>query len=199
MSGHHSQREPLVVLVGGGIGAGKSCVSAVFAERGFEVVSSDDVGRDVLAPRSPALDAVRSLWPEVVAGEEVDRAALAKIVFSDPKALACLEAITHPEIEHRIRSHLTERETPVAVEVPVMKVFAEEPFTRVAIVADTGTRLARAMRRGASQADVAQRMASQPSGDEWEAWADFVVDNSGAWDATEFAVHILIDELLTDG
>ncbi len=198
MSDHDSEGRGPVVLVGGGIGAGKSCVSSVFGRRGFHVISTDIVGGEVLSPGSRAVDAVRAVWPEVIAGDAVDRLALAQIVFSDPAALALLEAITHPEIERRVRQRLAQRTTPVAVEVPVLKVFAQEPYTRLAVVADVEVRLKRVVGRGAPTVDTKQRMANQPTTEEWQAWADLVVDNSGAWDATERAVHTLIDALLLD-
>jgi dephospho-CoA kinase len=199
MSGHVSRARDPIVLVGGGIGAGKSSVLQVFSEHGFSVISTDDVGRAVLAPRSPAIRDIHRLWPEVVEGGVVNRQALAMIVFGDPDQLERLERITHPEIERRVRADIDRRRGPVAVEVPVMKVLRDDVFTRVAVLADRDVRMARAVTRGATREDVEQRMATQPTDDEWRDWADVVLDNSGAWAHTEESVRSLIAELLSDG
>ncbi len=188
-----------VVLIGGGIGAGKTSVSRVFQDHGFSVISTDEIGRDVLAEGSPGVGAVARLWPRVVRDGVVDRAALARIVFGDAVALEALEAITHPVIERRARDQIVACGGPVVVEVPVMKVFEDDPFTRIAVVADTEVRIARAVARGATRKDVLQRMSHQPTQDEWRAWADVVVDNTGAWAHTEASVEAIIDTVTADG
>ncbi len=199
MSDGVSRRPDTVVLVGGGIGAGKSSVLSVFADRGFTTVSADEVGREILAPGSPLVDEVAAAWPGVVADGVVDRQALAAIVFTDPAALERLEAITHPEIERRIRRTVAASTAPVAIEVPVMKVFTTDAFTRLAVVADPEVRIARAVARGGSREDVQRRLANQPTDHEWRRWADLVVDNSGAWAQTEQTVRTLIEDLVADG
>lgn len=188
-----------VVLIGGGIGAGKTSVSRVFSDHGFSVISTDEIGRDVLAWGSPGVDAVARLWPRVVRDGVVDRAALAGIVFDDAVALEALEAITHPAIERTARKQIAACGGPVVVEVPVMKVFKDDPFTRIAVVADIEVRIARAVARGATREDVLARMSHQPTQDEWRTWADMVVDNTGAWAHTEAAVEAIIHTVTTDG
>ncbi|MEN8240022.1 MAG: dephospho-CoA kinase, partial [Actinomycetota bacterium] len=188
-----------VLLLGGGIGAGKSRVAAVFAERGFEVIEADTVGHDVLEHDAGAIAAVRAAWPDAVQGGVVDRTTLARIVFADPDALAKLESITHPAIGDTLHQRIEAATAPVVVEVPVMKVLAQEPYVRVAVVADAHVREDRAVVRGASRDDVRRRMRHQPVDTLWVAWADRVIDNSGDWDMTAVAVHALIDEVLGDG
>jgi len=199
MSGRVSRARDPIVLVGGGIGAGKTSVLRIFQEHGFAIISTDDVGREVLAPGSPAIQEVYRLWPDVVEGGVVNRQALAEVVFGDPGELERLEAITHPEIERRVRVDIDRRTGPIAIEVPVMKVLRDDTFTRIAVVADHDVRTARAVTRGATRDDVEQRMANQPSDAEWRDWADVVFDNSGAWAHTEESVRSLIAELLGDG
>ncbi|GMR03126.1 MAG: dephospho-CoA kinase [Acidimicrobiia bacterium] len=186
------------MLIGGGIGAGKSRVASLFARHGFSWISTDDVGRDVLAGGSRAVEAVRALWPSVVDGDAIDRAGLARIVFTDGAALAQLEAITHPEIERSVRDQIAQSSAPTVIEVPVTKVLQTDRYTRVAVVAPSDVRMARAVSRGGDVVDVRRRMASQPTDDDWRSWADVVVDNSGAWDETERWVCALIEEILAD-
>ena len=190
-------RERLVVL-GGGIGAGKSSVADVFRDHGYTVISADEVGRDVLAPGSEAVDRVAVRWPGVVRDGVVDRGALAAIVFADATELGDLEAITHPAIRAAIRLDLDAHPgRPTVVEVPVMGVLGDLGAVRIAVVAPDDVRLARAVARGHERADAVARMASQPPQDAWREWADVVIDNSGPWLATRRLVEGLIDELAT--
>ena len=188
-----------VLLLGGGIGAGKSRVGSVFAERGFEVIESDKVGHDVLENDVDAITAVAASWPDAVDGGVVDRAVLAGIVFSDPEALAELESITHPVIGDTLRRRIAAAKGPVVVEIPVMKVLSQGPYLRVAVVADGITRELRAVARGATRDDVRKRMSHQPFDDQWAEWAARVIDNSGDWSTTASSVHRLIDEVLGSG
>jgi dephospho-CoA kinase len=186
------------VVLGGGIGAGKTSVGSLFATYGFTLIVADDVGREVLVAGSDAVRMVEQRWPAVVSNGVVDRGALAEIAFASREELDELEAITHPEIERRIEAMLAEAgPQPCAVETPVPGLLAFVEATRIAIVADDDVRFARAVSRGGSFEDVRARMASQVPQDVWRAWADVSVDNSGAWADTERAVVGVIEELMS--
>ena len=93
----------LRVAVTGGIGSGKSTVSARLAERGAVVVDSDRLAREVVAVGTPGLAAVVERFGAAVlaADGSLNRPALAAIVFSDPAARRALEGITHPRVRAR--------------------------------------------------------------------------------------------------
>jgi dephospho-CoA kinase len=193
-----ASRNP-VLLLGGGIGAGKSRVASVFAQRGFEVLEADKVGHDVLEHNVGAIAAVAAIWPDAVEGGVVDRAALAGIVFADPGALEKLESITHPVIAETLHRRIEAATGPVVVEIPLMKVLAQGPYLRVAVLADMNIREDRAVARGADRDDVRRRMSHQPVDVQWVAWADRVIENSRDWDTTAQTIHALIDEVLNHG
>ena len=182
-----------VLLLGGGIGAGKSRVGSEFAKRGFEVIEADKVGHDVLEHNVDAITSVADVWPEAVEDGVVDRRILARIVFSDSHALATLESITHPLIGEELVGRIELATSPVVVEVPVMKVLSQGPYLRIAVVADEGVREDRAVARGASRNDVRRRMSHQQSDEQWAGWADRVIENSGDWDTTVEMVDKLIE------
>ena len=84
----------------GGIGSGKSTVSAQLAALGAVVVDADAVAREVVEPGTPALAAVADRFGAAVLDRDggLDRPALGRVVFGDPAALRDLEALTHPAI-----------------------------------------------------------------------------------------------------
>ena len=88
----------------GGIASGKSAAAAVFAGLGVPVIDSDVIAREVVAPGSPGLAAIRARFGEGVlqADCQLDRRALRAQVFADPTALRELEALTHPLIRERM-------------------------------------------------------------------------------------------------
>ena len=89
---------PIAVAITGGIGAGKSEALAAFARHGAAVISSDDIVHRLLREDVSVRDALRERFGDQVFGEDgdVDRSALAEIVFADREALDWLEALLHP-------------------------------------------------------------------------------------------------------
>ena len=90
----------LVIGLTGGIGSGKSTVSALLAARGAVVVDADAIVRDVQQPGTPTFRAmVERFGPGIVADDgTLDRAAGADLVFDDPEGLADLNGIVHPAV-----------------------------------------------------------------------------------------------------
>jgi dephospho-CoA kinase len=92
--------ETVVIGLTGPIGCGKSSIAGWLAERGAVVVDADAVAREVTEPGQPAHDAILERFGGIVRTHDgtLDRSGLAKIVFSDPRRLAELEAIVHPAV-----------------------------------------------------------------------------------------------------
>jgi dephospho-CoA kinase len=186
-----------VKLVGltGGIGAGKSSVSARLAAKGATIVDADAIVREVQAKGTPVFEAiVERFGPGVVGPDgELDRPGLAALVFPDPEALKELNALVHPavgaEVLRRVAEH-QDTDRVVVLDVPLLVESGRYRASGV-IVVDTHPdvaveRLARD--RGMPEDDVRARMARQVSRDERLAKADFVIDNSGSPEDLDQAV-----------
>jgi dephospho-CoA kinase len=88
---------PIAVAITGGIGAGKSEALRAFARHGAATVSSDEIVHHLLR-RADVRDAVIERMGNGIVGPdgEIDRGALATVVFNDRDALAWLESTLHP-------------------------------------------------------------------------------------------------------
>ena len=180
----------LVIGLTGGIGSGKSTVSALLAARGAVVVDADAIVRDVQQPGTPVFDAmVERFGPGIVAADgTLDRAAVADLVFSDTDALADLNAIVHPavgaEIVRRLQE-LEESDEVVILDVPLMVESKNAYPVAGLLVVDVDPEIAverLVAHRGMREDDVRARMGRQASRDERVARADRVIDNSGTAD-----------------
>ena len=184
-------------LVGltGGIGAGKSSVSARLAAKGAVIVDADAIVREVQAKGTPVFDAiVERFGPGVVGPDgERDRPALAAIVFPDPEALKELNALVWPAVGVEVQRRVDEQrgsDRVVVLDVPLLVESGRYVASGV-IVVDTDhdvavERLARD--RGMAEEDARARMARQVSREERRAKADFVIDNSGTPEELDEAV-----------
>ena len=96
----------LHVALTGGIASGKSTVAKFFAALGVPIIDTDQVARQVVEPGQPPLERlVERFGPAILTPDgHLDRPKLREIVFSDPKARADLEALTHPAIGSAVQA-----------------------------------------------------------------------------------------------
>ena len=174
----------LVVLTGG-IGAGKSAVTTRLAQRGAVIVDADGIVRELQVPGAPLLDALAAHFGAhiISADGSLDRAGLAAIAFKDDESTQALNDIVHPAVRAEIRRRIdTERGTDhiVVLDTPLLTVVDGLRHDGMVVV-DTPieTAVARVVeQRGLSEDDVRARIGKQISRAERVALADFVVDNS---------------------
>ena len=189
-----------MILVGltGGIGSGKSTVSALLAERGAVILDADAVARELQRAGQPVLAAMIERFGDEMLTEdgELDRARLAALVFADPAALADLNALVHPAVGVELVRRIEAARGTDAVVVLDSPLLAEHPRDGMAatIVVDVPieTAVERLVhQRGMTEADARARIARQISRDERLATADRVIDNSGDRAALEAQVDDL--------
>ena len=169
----------------GGIGSGKSTVSALLAERGAVIVDADRIAREVVEPGTPGLAAVVAEFGESVVGPDggLDRPALAAVVFADPEARARLDGIVHPLVRARA-AEVVAAAPPDAVlvhDIPLLVETGQAGRYELVLVvqADLDTRVARLVARGMTEDDARARIAAQATDEQRAAVADVVLDNSG--------------------
>lgn len=179
-------------VLSGGLASGKSQVRAFLAEHGWYTIDADSIGHEVMRSDGPAFDEVVERWPQVVQNGEVDRGALAQIVFNDPEELAVLEGITHPHIFDIINVRVNELDLPVIVEVPVLKHSLGAGWRRMVVDCRDEIRLGRAVKRGMAKDDARARLGSQPSRAGWLAVADLVVPNHSSIGELRSTVGVLL-------
>jgi dephospho-CoA kinase len=179
----------LTVGLTGGIGSGKSTVARMLADRGAIVIDADQLAREAVARGTAGFDAVRRRFGDEVVGTDgdLDREALAAIVFADESARRELEAIVHPEVRRRVADTViahAETDDIVVLDSPLLiETGAHRDCAVVVVVsADPQTQIDRLVARGMDEADARSRLASQMSTEEKVAFADMVIDNDGSLD-----------------
>lgn len=190
----------LMVGLTGGIGAGKSTVTAVLADAGAVVVDADRIAREVVEPGSPGLAMLVAEFGEDILGPDgaLDRAALAAKAFVDAERTAALNAITHPLIGERTAELFGSAPADAIVvhDMPLLVEGGMAPGYHLVIVVDTPAeiRLRRLVeQRGMPEEDARARMARQATDEARRAVADVLIDNSGDRQTTIDLTNALIE------
>ncbi len=193
----------IVVGLTGGIGAGKSTVSAMLADHGAVIVDADQIARDLQAPRAPLLSAMAARFGDhiITADGALDRAAVAAIVFNDKEALADLNAIVHPAMQEEIQRQIDVNLGTDRVVVLDFPLLGENPRLGLAatIVVDIPVDVAvdrLVNQRGMNVDDATARINSQISREERLVKATHVIDNSADVESLRSQVDALWVELL---
>lgn len=191
----------LRVALTGGIATGKSYVARRMRAAGVPLIDADVLAREAVAPGTPGLQAIVERFGAGVLAPEgaLDRTRLAGIVFADPLARQALEAIVHPAVRAAIDRFFTSlpAATPFAVaDIPLLFETNRAGEYDIVVVAacPPEMQVARVMARdGVSREAALQRLAAQLPIAEKVSRADYVIDTSGSFAATDVAV----DEALT--
>ncbi|HET7520733.1 MAG TPA: dephospho-CoA kinase [Candidatus Limnocylindria bacterium] len=179
-----------VIGLTGNIGCGKSTVAGWLRDMGVAVIDLDAVARQIRNNDAEARRRIEERFGTIEAGE------LAKVVFSDPAALADLEAILHPLVRNETRARLAELEAGgvEAACIEAIKLLESPLHDRCDSTwvvrceeADAVQRVAAA--RGMSEADARARLANQSPQDAKVAAADVVLDGSAPIEETRRQVE----------
>jgi dephospho-CoA kinase len=176
----------LFVGLTGGIGSGKSTAARMLADLGAVVLDADEFAREASASSSPRFPEIVTLFGQAAVGSdrELDRAAVADIVFSDPAKLRALEAIIHPVVDERVRREVERHagtDAIVVLDSPLLIPMGtnERCDSVVVVVCSAERQMERLLARGMREADARARMAAQLPPETIVAHADHILDNDG--------------------
>jgi dephospho-CoA kinase len=189
-----------MILVGltGGIGSGKSTVSAMLAARGAVIVDADAITKELQLPGTDVVRRIVDRFGDDVIDAEgaLIRQRLAEIVFADPAALRDLNRIVHPavgaEMERQVRE-LAATGRVVVLDIPLLTENPRRDLQAVIVVdVPTDVQVQRLVRfRGFTEDDARARIARQAGREERLRSADFVIDNSGTIEDLEPQIESL--------
>ena len=171
----------------GGIGAGKSALSATFAQYGGIIVDGDVKSREVVAPGTEGLKSLVEAFGEDILQPDgsLDRPALAAKAFADDEARKKLNGIVHPLVGKRREEIIASvpADSVVVEDIPLLVESGMAPMFPLVVVvhADVELRLRRLVQqRGMPEDDARARIAAQADDDQRLAVADIWLDNSGS-------------------
>lgn len=173
-----------VVALTGGIGAGKSTVAQYFSELGAVVVDADHLARIAIERGSEGFDeVVATFGQEIISNGDIDRKALAAIIFNDPELKRKLESIIHPRVQQLFAQAVAQSDpgVPMIYEIPLLvETNAAAKFDYVITVeADEELRISRLLARGMFISDIKARLANQAPSSARTEIADAVITNDG--------------------
>ncbi len=191
------------IALTGGIATGKSYVAGRIKEAGVPIVDADVLAREVVAPGTPGLAAVRKRFgPDSVRRDgTMDRVRIAQIVFKDKRARLDLEAIIHPAVQKAIDDFFAQlpKRTPFAVaDIPLLfETGREKQVDKIIVVAcPRDMQLQRLMERNKlSKEDAERRLSAQLPIDEKVKKATFVIRTDGTFESTDQQVAEVIKTL----
>lgn len=191
---------PRIIGLTGSIGMGKSTVAEMFERHGVPVFDADAEVRKMQGPRGELIESIEAAFPGSTSDEGVRRDALGARVFSDPEALARLEAIVHPAVAAKRVEFLIEHGgAPMVVfDIPLLfeKGGHENVDTVVVVSAPAEVQRQRVLaREGMTPEKFAHILSLQTPDAEKREAADFVIDTGVSLRETEAAVAELIAKL----
>jgi len=172
----------LIVALTGGIGSGKTMVGEIFAELGALVVDSDQLAREVVERGSKGFDLiVTEFGDEILKNGDLDRTALASLIFKDPNKRAKLEEITHPLIRQSFAKIVSSAgsDSIIINQIPLLVESKHDyRFDHViTISAPENIRTERLLKRGLTLSQIDQRMKAQATDTQREGISDTVIVN----------------------
>lgn len=187
-----------IIGLTGGIGSGKTKIARLFESEGIPVYIADEHAKRVMAS-DPVTAALRKAFSDEVFNDNtLNRAKLAEKVFSDPTALARLNAIVHPAVRLDFERWLTAQNAPMVIREAAI-LFESGSYTDcdkiITVTAPESVRIARVMQRdNTTEAAVRARMTHQWSDEKKAALSDFVIENTD-WAETQLKTQEIIKNL----
>ncbi|HEX9759903.1 MAG TPA: dephospho-CoA kinase [Candidatus Acidoferrales bacterium] len=188
----------------GGIACGKSTVAAMMRDLGCHVIEADALAHRLIEPGKPAYDeVVRGFGRQILLPDgRIDRFKLAGIVFADPERLSALNRIVHPRVVETQEAELEELQAASTVQIAVVEAallieagYHLRVHRLVVAWCRPEQQMERLLKRGLTQEQAAQRIASQIPLEDKKRLAHDLIDCSGPLDETRRQVIELVERL----
>jgi dephospho-CoA kinase len=181
----------MIIGLTGMSGAGKSTASAIFAECGFHVIDCDTVARAVIT-RSPCIDEVYAMFPEIFHDGQLDRRKAAKFLFSNAEKLQKYQEIVFPYVIYQIQLSIVNCQSSIVLDAPTLFQSGAEDFCHkiVAVTADRAVCAGRIMNRdNISEHDALMRLNNQPDESHFREHCGYVIQNNGDLNGFRRKIH----------
>ena len=188
----------------GSIGAGKSTVAQLFANLGIDIISADQMARQLTNQDSPALSLIVAHFGIKVLNQDktLNRARLRELIFNNPEERQWLDQLLHPLIRQAIVEHLQLSQSAYTlIEIPLLKTKSDYPYlNRVLWVsAPEEVQLQRIISRDLCTREQAQTiLRSQNEAIRYANIADDIIDNTGDLEALKRRVIQLHKRYLSE-
>ncbi|RYF81890.1 MAG: dephospho-CoA kinase [Chitinophagaceae bacterium] len=166
----------------GGIGSGKTTVAKIFETLGIPVYYADDAAKRIMHENVALRQQITEYFgAEVYAGNQLNRALLASLVFNNPENLALLNSLVHPLTIADADAWMQQQQTPYTIKEAAL-VFESDVYKHldkvIGVSAPYELRLQRTMQRdNIGRAAVEARMARQMDEEEKMKRCDFIIYN----------------------
>lgn len=194
----------IVIGITGGSGAGKSTVTEIWQKRGAVILDADAVYRELLETEDAMRAEMCARFGDIFPDGRLDRRTLADTVFSDEKALADLNGITHIYIVEEIRRRVKALREQGKVFCAIDAIYLLESELRylcdetVAVTCPIDKRVERVMKRdGLDEKQAWRRIKSQKSDEYYFEQCDIALENMGDWDALAAEAGVLYDTIIS--
>lgn len=191
-----------VIGITGSIGMGKSAAAAALREMGLPVHDADAAVHALLGPGGAAVAAVGAAFPEALAGDHIDRAALGRLVFADPEQKKVLESILHPIVIAASRRFVKEKAAEghdvIVLDIPLLYETGGEERVDIVICVTAPPEVQRARvlaRPGMTAERFARILQGQMPDAEKRQRADYVLETDKGFDDMRAQLKKIVDGL----
>ncbi len=192
----------LRIALTGGIGSGKSTVSAMFQKHGVPIIDTDIIAREIVKPETVCLDSIITEFGIDILNNDntLNRDKLRHIIFSDELAKKILEDILHPVIYKEIENQISNIDYPYCIIViPLLiETNAMERFDRILVIKTSKIlQIERVTNRDDASTQIIEKMINSQTSDNLRLkYADDVIDNDVKIEELNNKVHKLHNKFL---
>lgn len=192
--------EKIIGGITGNPGCGKTTVSKMFSELGYNLIDADGVCHELYENNSSFCgEIIKNFGNSIVENDRINRKELAEIVFNNPEKYKRLNKITWPSIEEKIKELIGKYESPILIDAAIL---IEADWNKyidflITVDADPEKRYERMSKKGFNNELIGKIEKSQISQKAKKQCADYIIDNNYSLENTQKQVE-RIDKALRE-